>query len=484
MITQIEIDGFKTFLDFKVELAPFQVLVGPNAAGKSNLFDALHLLSRLAEVDLRSAFQDLRGSPDEQFTLFPDGQRSDHIRLAVELLVDRKVQDELGQEAILKYTRLRYELTVAFRADVSGLERPYILHEFLRSIEPDKDEWCKIHGLSASNGWLSTPITSQKVFVETVVERNLIDPSSVTILSSKPGAMDLREHRVILLYPDNRQTDPKRFYASKVQCTILSRTDEVDYPHVFAVREELRSLKFLNLHSEELRQPSSIKAHPSLSPEGRNLPAMLARMQTEAPLTLADVSRDLANLVPDAVRIDLRKDPLENRYTIWVQFEDNRAFPASVLSDGTLLLLALAALKNDPQFRGIFCLEEPENSVHPLYLKKIAHILRRMATNFTDLEQADEPLRQVIVTTHSPVFISQEDAADSLLFTFMVTRVVPKKYALQITQMTPVATRGTPSPLSETRDKAAESYASHQIEKYLDSHDLGRAREKLGKNSL
>ncbi len=89
MITQIEIDGFKTFLDFKVELGPLQVLVGSNASGKSNLFDALHLLSHLAEVDLRSAFQGLRGSPDDQFTLFPNGQRSDHIRIAVEMLVDR-----------------------------------------------------------------------------------------------------------------------------------------------------------------------------------------------------------------------------------------------------------------------------------------------------------------------------------------------------------------------------------------------------------
>jgi predicted ATPase len=126
---------------------------------------------------------------------------------------------------------------------------------------------------------------------------------------------------------------------------------------------------------------------------------------------LTDVSRDLADLVPDVVSIDLKKDAQENKYTIWVQFEDARTFPASVLSDGTLLLLALAALRNDPQFRGILWLEKPENSVHPLYLKKIAHILRRMATDFTDLEQVDEPLRQVIVTTHSPVFISQEDTA-------------------------------------------------------------------------
>ena len=134
--------------------------------------------------------------------------------------------------------------------------------------------------------------------------------------------------------------------------------------------------------------------------------------------------------------------------------------------------------------RGVFCLEEPENSVHPFYLKKIAHILRGMATDFTDPEQAHEPLRQVIVTTHSPVFMSQEDAADSLLFTFMVTRVVPKQYALQITQMTPLATSGTSDSLFGARDKAAETYASHQIEQYLDSRDLESAREKLGKNSL
>lgn len=72
MLTQIEIDGFKTFKHFKVELAPFQVIVGPNGSGKSNLFDALQLLSRLAEIDLYSAFQGLRGSADELFTKYAD----------------------------------------------------------------------------------------------------------------------------------------------------------------------------------------------------------------------------------------------------------------------------------------------------------------------------------------------------------------------------------------------------------------------------
>ena len=41
MVTRLELDGFKTFRSFAVDLSPFQVIVGPNNAGKSNLFDAL-----------------------------------------------------------------------------------------------------------------------------------------------------------------------------------------------------------------------------------------------------------------------------------------------------------------------------------------------------------------------------------------------------------------------------------------------------------
>ncbi|MBV9688599.1 MAG: hypothetical protein JO202_02705 [Ktedonobacteraceae bacterium] len=37
MITQVEIDGFKTFKDFKVELAPFQVIVGPSRTAEQVL---------------------------------------------------------------------------------------------------------------------------------------------------------------------------------------------------------------------------------------------------------------------------------------------------------------------------------------------------------------------------------------------------------------------------------------------------------------
>lgn len=45
MITRIEIDGFKSFVDFSLDLAPFTAVIGTNAGGKSNLIDAFRFLA-------------------------------------------------------------------------------------------------------------------------------------------------------------------------------------------------------------------------------------------------------------------------------------------------------------------------------------------------------------------------------------------------------------------------------------------------------
>ena len=75
MLERIRIQGFKSLRDAKVELAPLVVLFGPNAAGKSNLLEALLLLSRLVgERTLSEAFAEgIRGYPLEAFTLAEGG---------------------------------------------------------------------------------------------------------------------------------------------------------------------------------------------------------------------------------------------------------------------------------------------------------------------------------------------------------------------------------------------------------------------------
>ena len=71
MLKRIRIKGYKSFSDVEVKLEPLTVLFGPNAAGKSNLLDALQLLSKLGTSrTLKEAFDpSYRGKPLESFTI-------------------------------------------------------------------------------------------------------------------------------------------------------------------------------------------------------------------------------------------------------------------------------------------------------------------------------------------------------------------------------------------------------------------------------
>ena len=67
MLTYLKINGFKSFQNFEMEFTPLTVIAGANASGKSNLFDALKLLARLAETDnLKKAFKEQEGTEKAQ----------------------------------------------------------------------------------------------------------------------------------------------------------------------------------------------------------------------------------------------------------------------------------------------------------------------------------------------------------------------------------------------------------------------------------
>ncbi len=433
MITLIEIDGFKTFKDFKVELAPFQVIVGPNGSGKSNLFDALKLLSRIADNDLNTAFQELRGETDELFTTLPSGRSVDHIHIAVDMLVNRKLKDRgegeielireevaLRKEVALKYTRLRYELEITLGIDGYGLEQLYVTHESLKSILPYDDNWCRKYGLSSQNNWLPEPSNDQAIFIDTKL-------TTIAILESVADMSEAEAKQpLIYLYPDSDKGERiRRFYTAEVQRSVLSRVDDTNHPHILAVREEFRSLRFLHLNPEALRQPGSIKAPRFISTNGSNLPTMLARMQAEDKFALTDVSRDMANLVPGILKIKVEQDKPSDKYLIYAETSDQRS-----------------------------------------------------------PEEVDEPLRQVLITTHSPVFISLPEVIDSLLFAYTMTRVEPLSSGnptLEITCMTPVVTINTQTRfgMNASRDETMEVYTLDEVLRYLDSEDLDEARKQL-----
>src|SRR5262245_51947324 len=75
MLKSLHVRGFKSLIDLRVEFPELTVLFGPNAAGKSNLLEAVQMLSRIATArTLSDAFSGpIRGYPMESFAFPADG---------------------------------------------------------------------------------------------------------------------------------------------------------------------------------------------------------------------------------------------------------------------------------------------------------------------------------------------------------------------------------------------------------------------------
>ena len=173
MITYIKIDGFKSFQEFEMEFTPLTVIAGPNAAGKSNLFDALRLLSSLATTDkIQKAFREQRGDLLELFTKYDDSTIADRMSFIVEMLVDSSIKDAWGASANLKYTRLRYELILHRFTNNIGIEDIEVEYEKLDTIKHDTDRWLKIIPSSVTDRWRPKVVSGkrQTPYMKTIID--------------------------------------------------------------------------------------------------------------------------------------------------------------------------------------------------------------------------------------------------------------------------------------------------------------------------
>ena len=108
------------------------------------------------------------------------------------------------------------------------------------------------------------------------------------------------------------------------------------------------------------------------------------------------------------------RDDRREILTLQVTGKDGTEHPARSLSDGTLRFLALSVLELDASTKGVLCLEEPENGIHLERIPAMLQLLQDIGIDPAEPVDETNPLRQVIVNTHSPAVVS-EVPDDSLL---------------------------------------------------------------------
>lgn len=387
MITKIEINGFKSFSDFEMEFSPLTVIAGTNASGKSNLFDALNLLSNLSKTDLRTAFanKQLRGEVSELFTKYTDDISATEMRFVVEMLVPRKIRDNWGGIADVKTPRMRYELVIGKRQNDQGFEELTVVHEQLARIATDKDSWAKKYLKKRTDIWRSSISGgSGKPYIYTEMERGY---STITIRQ------------------DGGHGRGRSVTANAVTQTVLGSINSVDFPHIFAAQQEIASWNFMQLNPVVLREPTRYDVNytgDAIGHAGENLSAAIYRLYNQDAYVMERIIMKLSSFLPGYTELEVKDDKANKQFVFNLKNSEGKSFSSRVLSEGTLRLLVLCVLLYDEKFQGLLCFEEPENGIHPYRIKAMVQLLRLLSTDFED---DDDLLRQIIVNTHSPVLL-------------------------------------------------------------------------------
>ena len=418
MLTRLQVSGFKNLVNVDVRFGPFTCVVGPNGAGKSNLFDAIRFLSAIANHTLMEAAASVRDqnsrNADVQNLFHRVGDRyADSMSFSAEMIVPQRAIDDLGQEARASITFLRYTLELAYKDTHDSLTSGAleIIREDLRHITKGAAPQHLLFPHKKTH-WRDSVIRGQRfarAFISTADEGG---------------------QRVIKLHQDGGSSGrPLTRPAARLPRTVLSAANAAESPTVVVARREMESWRILQLEPSALRTPDEFAAPTRLGTDGSHLPATLFRLARSAEhndggtadandtaQTYSRIANRLSELIHDVRDIYIDRDERREILTLYVRDGERTVHPARALSDGTLRFLALAVVEMDPEIEGVLCLEEPENGIHPARIPAILRLLRDIAVDPTEPAGPDNPLRQVIINTHSPA-VFQQVPDGSVIFT-------------------------------------------------------------------
>jgi predicted ATPase len=349
MLTNLKIRGFKSLRDVNIDLPRMSVFFGPNAAGKSNILDAVQTLSRVATSrTLSDALTDpsgnhlLRGFPIEAFAL-PQGGLP-------ELLQSKDAAFELDARLNVKTETYRYRIEVAIHPSSGALS---VQDEYLTTLDRSGN------------------------------------PKGQARIEKQDGELTLRARA----HPGR----PRREKLGLNYALISdARLGGAEYRVIETCRREFDDWRTYYLDPRVAMRSAKPPAEvDDIGVLGENIAPFLYRLHSEHPKSFEALDRTLSALIPSIEQLNVDLDVKRGTLDIVVR-QDGIDFSSRVLSEGTLRVIALCSIAVNPWRSSLIAFEEPENGVHPRRIELIADLL-------TSLIERDPPI-QVIITTHSPTF--------------------------------------------------------------------------------
>ena len=370
MIRRIAIRGYKSLRDVTLELDPLTVVIGPNAAGKSNLLDAIGLLSRTAEGDLQSAFTGHRGDPLHSFAFDERGIDGLLAREEASFRIDADI--ELSTDTVNRVNR-----TITEAREGHEPARALVRERLLRYS-------------------LEVRIVTASGVLQVVDESVRALNKNMDVKQSRSPFLSVEEShgRKRLSLRLERQSHPFEYDLGMGHTVVSSHYYDPHHPHLAALRHELKSWRTYYLEPDAMRRDAPRRVVERLPPDGSDLAAFYNTMEQAHPQVFDAMNRALRAVLPGIERVGVSSITDTGRLRLYV-VENGVRFEASALSEGTLRILALIGITNSPASASVVGYEEPENGVHPPRLSWIASLLA---------EAASGGGAQFIINTHSAHF--------------------------------------------------------------------------------
>lgn len=364
MITKIEVNGFKSLKDFELTLHNgLNILVGPNGSGKTNIVLFFEFLSKLVTMPVSEAITEMGG-----FGFIFQKTESGYVDL-IKVKVEGKTSDKNNYS--YNYS---FELKISDDSEnvIYANQKLMIINNeqsFIFSFVPESGTIAIQQRKSDGTGKID--MKTQKVwhqrFLKNVIEKdtNLFQESLIRIYGSflfdyfKQILTDLKGGEIFNIIP-NRIREQENLLSSKG-----IQSDG------YGLSKTLYEMKRGNGSASNYNEQNFKKAI--------------------AYLKLANTSiRDLI----------IEKDDFNSKLVpkVYIKSGENASIlPLAFLSDGTLkwLTLVTAVLTSD----NIFCIEEPENYLHPWMQAEMCTLMREHLEAKTDASF-------ILMTTHSETLLN------------------------------------------------------------------------------
>lgn len=400
-ITKLTVENFKSFDKLEVELRPFNIVVGSNASGKSNLLDVIKFLRDIEATSLENAIG-IRGGAE----ILRNFNLDDNQVLRICVVTDdvqRNLIPLLGKGKFgIRTDQTTYEISINFNSsDVGFAVVTDRLVEHFTLLELDS---------SGSTGQSEPHLWKPRVPNRIALGQSLhwevrswgigralysSEDGLIEFSMELPEGAPFSEHDVQYLYGVSTMlSHPEKAMLERSTRTLA----------LYGAARSLAGISPYDFDPSKARQAVPPSGSRDLDSNAKNLSVVLRRI-----LRQPDSKRRLINLVsallPFVQDLDVEVFGFGQLITkLTERFSDKgHQLPAMFASDGTIACLALVVAL---YFQGnaVAMFEEPDRHLHP-------HLAGRVMQMMNEVTERT----QVIVTTHNPELLRHANLEDIIL---------------------------------------------------------------------